>query len=52
MIGKEHALQYFTINEVTGEVYIKKPLVDDSKDVNTYEVNLSSNHLLIKTSKN
>lgn len=36
--GSRKANEFFLINEVTGEIYIKKPLSEDNEDVNSYTV--------------
>ena len=40
--GSNNAQEFFLINEVTGEVYIKKPLSEDQPDVNSYVVSIPS----------
>lgn len=38
MIGSSHAMEYFLINEVTGQIYVRKPLTEDDPAVDSYEV--------------
>ena len=48
MTGSENAKKYFVVNEVTGEVYIKKPLYEDQDSVNKYTVCMAKNPPLFK----
>ena len=48
MTGSENAKKYFVVNEVTGEVYIKKPLYEDKDSVNKYTVCMAINPPLFK----
>lgn len=38
--GSDKAREYFLINEITGEIYIKKPLSQDDPNVDSYSVSL------------
>ena len=40
MTGSVNSLGYFLVNEVTGEVFIKRPLSEDRQDVDDYVVNV------------
>ena len=40
MTGSDNAKKYFVVNEVSGEVYIKKPLYEDADSVSKYTVSL------------
>ena len=43
--GSEKAREYFLINEMTGEVYIKKPLSEDNPEINSYTIVVRANDL-------
>ena len=45
MAGSEHALSYFLVNEVTGDVFIKRPLSEDSQDIDSYVINVRASDL-------
>lgn len=36
--GSSKALEYFLVNEVTGDLYVKKPLTEDDPDTDSYTV--------------
>ncbi len=43
--GSEKASEFFLINERTGEVYIKRPLSEDSPDTDSYTIVVRANDL-------
>ncbi len=43
--GSEKAREFFLINEITGEVYIKRPLSEDNPDTDSYTIIVRSNDL-------
>ena len=43
--GSENAGEFFLINEMTGEVYIKRPLSEDNPETNSYTIVVRANDL-------
>lgn len=43
--GSEKATQFFLINEMTGEVYIKRPLSEDTPETTSYTIVVRANDL-------
>ena len=39
--SSEKALEFFLINEITGQIYIKKPLSEDDPDTTSYTVRIT-----------
>ena len=42
LLGDERALTYFLLDEVSGELSVRRPLSDDDDDVTSYTVSLST----------